>query len=204
MLYNPYRMHKLAIKQITKILFLFISFSILAQPQLNKDYELIPEGLVKEEGITEIFGYWCPACFSFESTVQEIKERRPDIKINQVPAGDETIARLYYAIQALNLGEEAHINVYRDWQLKNKRFRRESDISAFAKRHGYNVKKFMDAYNSFGVGLKAKNALRLGKKLNDAGVFEGVPTVIVNGKYRVIRGRDVEKNIQNIIYLYDN
>ena len=62
----------------------------------------------------------------------------------------------------------------------------------------------MYAFNSFGVGLKAKNALRLGKKLSDAGVFEGVPTVIVNGKYRVIRGRDVEKNIQNIIYLYDN
>ena len=111
-------MYKLAIKQITKILFLFISFNILAQPQLNKDYELIPEGLVKEEGITEIFGYWWPACFSFESTVQEIRERRPDIKINQVPAGDETLARLYYSIQALNLGEEAHMNVYRDWQLK--------------------------------------------------------------------------------------
>ena len=46
-------------------LFLVIFFNMVAQPQLNKDYVLIPEGLVKEEGITEIFGYWCPACFFF-------------------------------------------------------------------------------------------------------------------------------------------
>ena len=81
------------------------------------------------------------------STVQEIRDRRPDIKINQVPAGDETIARLYYAIQALNLGEEAHLNVYRDWQLKRERFRRESDISSFARRHGYNVKSKRQGYH---------------------------------------------------------
>ena len=52
--------------------------------------------------------------------------------------------------------------------------------------------------------LKAKNALRLVNSLGNAGAFDGVPTVIVNGKYKVIRGRDVEKNILNIIYLSDS
>ena len=204
MLYNHVRMNSFFLKHISKTLFLLFSLAVVAQPQLNKDYVLIPEGLVKDEGITEIFGYWCPACFSFENTVQDIRDRRPDIAINQVPAGNETIARLYYTIKALNLGEEAHMNVYKDWQLKRQSFRTESDMAAFAKRHGYNEQKFMEVYGSFGVGLKAKNALRLVNSLGNAGSFDGVPTVIVNGKYKVIRGRDVEKNILNIIYLSDS
>ncbi len=202
MLYNHLRMNMLSSK-ILKILFLFIPLSLISQPQIDRDYVLIPEGIVKEEGITEIFGYWCPACYSFETTVQEIRERRPDIKINQIPAGNEEIARLFYTIQALQLGEEAHMNVYKDWQLKREPFRDESDMANFARRHGYDEKKFMDTYRSFGVGLKAKNAIRLVNALGSAAVFDGVPTVIVNGKYKVIRGRDVEKNILNIIYLTD-
>tara|TARA_B100000427_G_scaffold240976_1_gene203913 strand:- start:23 stop:616 length:594 start_codon:yes stop_codon:yes gene_type:complete len=197
-------MNSFFLKHISKTLFLLLSLSISAQPQLNKDYELIPEGLVKDEGITEIFGYWCPACFSFENTVQDIKNRRPDIIVNQIPAGNEIIARLYYTIKALELGDEAHMNVYKDWQLKRKPFRTETDMAAFANRHGYDEQKFMQVYNSFGVGLKAKNALRLVNSLGNAGVFDGVPTVIVNGKYKVKRGRDIEKNILNIIYLSDD
>tara|TARA_Y100000748_G_scaffold302662_1_gene305423 strand:+ start:1746 stop:2339 length:594 start_codon:yes stop_codon:yes gene_type:complete len=197
-------MNSLLPKYILNILFLLLSLSVATQPQLNEDYQRIPDGLVKDEGITEIFGYWCPACFSFENTVQDIKERRPDIKVNQIPAGNETIARLYYTIKALNLGDEAHINVYKDWQLKRKSFRTASDMSAFAKRHGYDEQKFMEVYSSFGVGLKAKNAIRLVNSLGNAGVFDSVPTVIVNGKYKVIRGNDVEKNIFNIIYLSDS
>ncbi len=202
MLYNHLRMNMLSSK-ILKILFLFIPLSLISQPQIDRDYVLIPEGIVKEQGITEIFGYWCPACYSFETTVQEIRERRPDIQINQIPAGNEEIARLFYTIQALQLGEEAHMNVYKDWQLKREPFRDESDMANFARRHGYDEKKFMDTYRSFGVGLKAKNAIRLVNALGSAAVFDGVPTVIVNGKYKVIRGRDVEKNILNIIYLTD-
>ncbi len=204
MLYNHVRMNSLLPKYILNILFLLLSLSVATQPQLNEDYQRIPDGLVKDEGITEIFGYWCPACFSFENTVQDIKERRPDIKVNQIPAGNETIARLYYTIKALNLGDEAHINVYKDWQLKRKSFRTASDMAAFAKRHGYDEQKFMEVYSSFGVGLKAKNAIRLVNSLGNAGVFDSVPTVIVNGKYKVIRGNDVEKNIFNIIYLSDS
>ena len=136
--------------------------------------------------------------------ISKIKNRRPDIIVNQIPAGNEIIARLYYTIKALELGDEAHMNVYKDWQLKRKPFRTATDMAAFASRHGYDEQKFMQVYNSFGVGLKAKNALRLVNSLGNAGVFDGVPTVIVNGKYKVKRGRDIEKNILNIIYLSDD
>ena len=47
MLYNHLRMNMLSSK-ILKILFLFIPLSLISQPQIDRDYVLIPEGIVKD------------------------------------------------------------------------------------------------------------------------------------------------------------
>ena len=49
-----------------------------------------------------------------------MREQRADVNIVQIPAGNEVYARLYYTIIALDLGEEAHLNVYKDIQLLRK------------------------------------------------------------------------------------
>ena len=73
----------------------------------------------------------------------------------------------------------------------------------FAKRNGYDDEKFMNLFNSFSVGIKANNATRLVNNLSNSGIFVGVPTVVINGKYKLNRGRDTEVNIQNMFFLYD-
>ena len=186
------------------VLTFFLSFETVAQPEQGKDYQLIPPDLLQGQSITEVFGYWCNACFSFESTVQKMREQREDINIVQIPAGNEVYARLYYTIIALNLGEEAHLNVYKDIQLLRKNLSSEDDISEFASRHGYDVAKFMNVYNSFGTGIKAQNAIRTVRSLGNAGVLEGVPTIVINGKYKFRRTGDVQRNIDNMLFLYDN
>jgi thiol:disulfide interchange protein DsbA len=185
-------------------LLLLLSLSATAQPEVNKDYELIPSDLIEGQAITEVFGYWCNACFSFESTVMQLKEQRPDVNVVQIPAGNETYARLFYTIKALNLGKDAHLNVYKDIQLLRKNFNNEADIEEFAARHDYDQTKFMNVYSSFGTGIKAKNALRTVRELGNAGVLEGVPTILINGKYKFRRTADAQKNISNMLFLYDN
>ena len=182
----------------------FLSIGVNAQPEQGKDYQLIPSDLIQGQSVTEVFGYWCNACFSFESTVQKMREQRKDIKIVQIPAGNEVYARLYYTIIALDLGEEAHLNVYKDIQLLRKNLSSKNDILEFAKRHKYDDKKFMNVYNSFGIGIKAQNALRTVRSLANAGVLEGVPTIVINGKYKFKRTADVQRNIDNMLFLYDN
>jgi len=204
MLYNHSRI--LMIYKILKInaLILFLSFFATAEPEQGKDYELIPSDLIEGQSVTEIFGYWCNACFSFESTVDSLKEQRPNVNVVQIPAGNEVYARIFYTIKALNLGKEAHLNVYKDIQLLRKNLSSKSDVEEFAKRHNYNQAEFMNVYNSFGIGIKAKNALRKVRELGNAGVLEGVPTIIINGKYKFRRTADVQKNIDNMLFLYDN
>ena len=182
----------------------FLSIGVNAQPEEGKDYQVIPSDLIQGQSVTEVFGYWCNACFSFESTVQKMREQRKDINIVQIPAGNEVYARLYYTIIALDLGEEAHLNVYKDIQLLRKNLSSKNDILDFAKRHNYDDKKFMNVYNSFGIGIKAQNALRTVRSLANAGVLEGVPTIVINGKYKFKRTADVQRNIDNMLFLYDN
>ena len=133
-----------------------------------------------------------------------MREQREGVNIVQIPAGNEVYARLYYTIIALDLGEEAHLNVYKDIQLLRKNLSSKSDVLEFAKRHGYDDKKFMNVYNSFGIGIKAQNALRTVRSLANAGVLEGVPTIVINGKYKFRRTGDVQRNIDNMLFLYDN
>ena len=180
----------------------FLSFQAIGQPEQGKDYQLIPPDLIEGQSITEVFGYWCNACFSFESTVQKMREQRADVNIVQIPAGNEVYARLYYTIIALDLGEEAHLNVYKDIQLLRKNLSSTNDVLEFAKRHGYDDTKFMNVYNSFGIGIKAQNALRTVRSLANAGVLEGVPTIVINGKYKFRRTGDVQRNIDNMLFLY--
>ena len=71
-------------------------------------------------------------------------------------------------------------------------------------RHGYDDTRFMNVYNSFGIGIKAQNALRTVRALANAGVLEGVPTIVINGKYKFRRTGDVQRNIDNMLFLYDN
>ena len=165
---------------------------------------LIPPDLIQGQSITEVFGYWCNACFSFESTVKKMKEQRQDVNVVQIPAGNEVYARLYYTIISMGLGEEAHLNVYKDIQLLRKNLSNKNDVLEFARRHGYDEIKFMNVYNSFGIGIKAQNALRTVRSLANAGVLEGVPTIVINGKYKFRRTGDVQRNIDNMLFLYDN
>ena len=194
MLYNHSRI--LMINKILKInaLIFFLSFFASAEPEQGKDYELIPSDLIEGESVTEVFGYWCNACFSFETTVNLLKEQRPDVNVVQIPAGNEVYARLFYT----------HLNVYKDIQLLRKNLSNQSDVEEFAQRHDYDQTQFMNVYNSFGIGIKAKNALRKVRELSNAGVIEGVPTIIINGKYKFRRTVDVQKNIDNMLFLYEN
>ena len=185
------------------LLFFFISF-IVAEPREGIDYVLIPEGLVKENGVTEVFWYGCPGCFAYEEVLDEIRERRPDVKINLIPLWDEPTAKTYYTIKFLGLEEEAHRKVFEDWQLQRKTFNNEKDIRSFAKRHGYDEESFAKTFNSFGVQVKARNAISTPRKFVDSGVnFSGTPTTIVNKIYLVNRQRDRTKEIETILFLLD-
>ena len=187
------------------ILLLFsIPLIIFSEPKEDQDYTIIPEGLIKLDGVTEIFWYGCPACFAYEEILEKISTERPDAQINKIPLFTEPTAKTYYAIELLQLGNAAHLRVFEDWQLKRRQFKTENDIRSFARRHGYDEEGLAKAFNSFSVQIKARNAINLPRRMIDSGIdFSGTPTTVVNGKYLVTRQRDNQKEIEIILYLLD-
>lgn len=172
-------------------------------PVAGTDYVEIPGGqpfepLNGQIELVEVFGYVCPACARFQPLVHAWKGKLPDdVRITYVPAlfgGTwDTYARAYYAAESLGLLEKTHNALYNaihiEQSLKGERGQdAPADIAAFHARFGADPKQFTDAMGSFAIDGKLNRAKQFAQR---SGV-EGTPTLIVNGKYRVIGGSTYE------------
>ena len=153
-------------------------------------YELIkpaqptgaPAGKVE---VTELFWYGCPHCFRFEPYVKGwLKNKSDDIVFKRVPAllspKWESHARAYYAAEVLGITDKIHEPLFLALHVEKKRIYKEEDILDFIEGLGINRDEFTKAYKSFAVSSKIQQSKKLGQVYN----LSGVPTIVVNGKYR--------------------
>ncbi len=106
----------------------------------------------------------------------------------QVPVmwspGHRAHARLFYALEALNRGD-LHQKVFdsihqRRQQLLGRSDRETEQLHVqFARANGIDEKQFLQAYNSFMVN----SSLQRAERLTTAYRVQGVPLLVVNGKY---------------------
>ena len=176
---------------------LILSFSALAETALpgikgakeGVHYELInpaqpttaPAGKVE---VTEMFWYGCPHCFRFEPYVKGwLKKKSDDIVFRRVPAmlspKWESHTRAYYAAEVLGVLEKFHEPMFLALHAQKRRIYKEEAIFDFVEELGIDREKFINAYRSFGVSSKVQQSKKLGKAFN----LNGVPAVIINGKY---------------------
>jgi len=135
--------------------------------------------------VIEFFWYGCPHCYAFEPAVEAWLKRAPaDVAFRRVPValyGDNTVVqqRLYYALEALDLLPSLHRKVF--YAIHNERMRLDKlpDITAFMAKNGVDAAKFGDAFNSFAVQTKTRQAT----VLSDAYKIDGVPAIGVHGRY---------------------
>lgn len=134
--------------------------------------------------VVEFFGYWCPHCNAFEPTLEPWSKRLPPaVAFRRVPVAfsgaHEPYQRLYFALEALGAVEAMHRKVFAAVHLQKMRFDKEADILAFVAANGVDGAKFSDAYKSFSVQTK----LRQARQLADAYKIDGVPTLGIQGRF---------------------
>lgn len=136
--------------------------------------------------VTEMFGYLCPHCNHFEPLLYAWKNRLPaDVLFDRVPVvfgrSWEKFARAYYTAELLGVVDKTHEQMFDAIHKEHKRFANDGDLADFYASLGVDKDKFAKTLNSFAVD----SMLKIGEsKLRSYGV-DGVPTMIVNGKYRV-------------------
>jgi thiol:disulfide interchange protein DsbA len=135
--------------------------------------------------VIEFFWYGCPHCNTFEPLLDAWAKKLPaDVAFRRVPVAfrDEPFVahqRIFYALEALGLVEAMHRKVFYAMHNDRQRLDKPADIQAFMVKNGVDGAKFLDAYNSFGVQTKARQA----KLLSEQYKIDGTPAMGVQGRY---------------------
>lgn len=161
----------------------------------------VPAGKVE---VMEVFSYACPACNIFQAVMEKLRHALPsNAQLTFLPAAFNPqedwpmFQRAFFAAQALGILERSHQAMFDAvWKtgelavvtpgsnrLKDPLPSITDAASFYARVAGVDPQKFLAMANSFGVDSKIRAA--------DAQILamhvDSTPTLIVNGKYRVIR-----------------
>lgn len=154
-----------------------IDYVTLAAPQPTSEPQKIE--------VVEMFSYACPHCYHFEPMLHEWTAAQPkDVVFVRIPAvfrpSWEPLARAYYVAEMLGVIDKVHMPLFKAIHEQKQSFDTEDALAKFFASHGVDEKQFRDTYKSFGVAAK----LNRGKQMLQRYGVNGVPTLIINGKYR--------------------
>lgn len=173
-----------------------IDYTELAVPQ--------PTEIGDKIEVLEVFLYSCPHCFHLEPTLEKWLATKPkNVEFLRMPAvfssKNEPHARAFYAAELIGKGEQFHLPLFRALHEEKRDIWDEDALVAFAEEQGIDPKEFRQAYNSFFVNMRVRRAEEMVKRYG----VDGVPTIIVNGKYRTSPSQTggSEKMIEVVDYL---
>jgi protein dithiol oxidoreductase (disulfide-forming) len=154
--------------------------------------------------VMEVFSYGCPACNAFQPVMEKLRRSLPaNAQLVYLPAAFNPaedwpmFQRAFLAAQALGIAERTHqamfdavwktgelgITVPETNRLKQPLPSIADAARFYARVAGVDAQQFLAMANSFGIDSKMRAA--------DAQILamrvDATPTLIVNGKYRVIR-----------------
>lgn len=145
--------------------------------------------------VAEIFWYGCGHCYDFEKFINQWKEDLPaNARLVRIPAVWNPLvklhAQLYYTEEVLvKNGKIAEPDTFRaavfaEYHRRGNRLTSVDTIQELFGKHGVSGDDFTGTWNSFEVSQKLRVAEDLGRRYG----VTGVPTVVVNGKYRTGAG----------------
>lgn len=145
--------------------------------------------------VVEVFWLGCPHCYALEPYIQNWLKNKPDyVEFVRIPVMWGPVhrahAHLFYTLVALNrqdLVQQAFDTIQQKHQMlvgANEEDTLKAQ-EAFAKGFGISADQYSKAYNSFTVASNLQRAEQLTQRYH----VEGVPLIVVNGKYTTDVGK---------------
>jgi len=172
------------------------AIAVLAQPPVAQaqeidegiDYRLVSQPMRAEPGddveVLEFFWYGCPHCYHLEPEIDRWLESKPEgVTFLRVPAASSPRwvphAKAYYAAEMLGELDKLHEPLFKALHEQRRRIFTDEEIIAFAAEQGIDEDACRKAYNSFPVDMQVRKSADLVQRYG----IDGVPTVVINGKY---------------------
>lgn len=170
---------------LTLSLFVANSYAIDAGFEYQLIEPPVPTSTTEQVEVVEMFWYGCPHCFQFEPRLKKWIETKPaNVKFIRIPAvfrpSWQLHAQVYYTAEALNLIDKIHEPFFDAIHKNRQRLDTRDSIKAFFAANGVNEAIFEKTFDSFIVMSKVQQAVRLSQAYG----ISGVPSMIVNGKFR--------------------
>ena len=159
-------------------------YEILDSPSVTRDPSKVE--------VVEVFWFGCNHCFALESYILPWKKTLPkDVDYWKSHATwNLTLkihARLFYSAKALGIEDKIVPGAFTAIQREGRFLTGNSELEYFFKGFGVEKEKYLSVSNSFGVN----NAVKQADNRMRQWTITGVPTLIVNGKYKVSGTREV-------------
>lgn len=174
---------------------LILSFGV--QPALANEALGIAEGVEykkiptpqstapHEKKVVEVFYYGCPHCYELESSVHQwLKNKPKEVHFERMPAVLNNpnwvfMARVFYTAKFLGIEQPFHTKYFDAIQRDRKPIFNVDALAKFVEPMGIKPDAYKQMFNSFQV----TSAVSRAKQMTQNYGIDGVPAVIVNGKY---------------------
>jgi thiol:disulfide interchange protein DsbA len=159
-----------------------------AQYRPGQEFTLLSPQQATEGGgkveVIEFFSYACGHCFRLEPFLEAwAKKLPPDVTFKRVPgvgSGAWTqLGILYYSLEAMGKLDALHVKAFDAMHKENINLASPKSREAWLARNGIDPAQYEAVAKSFSVQSKVARA----NQLMGAYKVDGVPMVIVNGKY---------------------
>lgn len=157
----------------------------------GEQYEVLPIPVQTADPsrieVVEVFSYGCIHCFSFDPSMEGWRSTiGPDVDFKRIPAvfnkSWELLAQTYITADVLGVVDKVHSTIFNAVHVEHRDLRDVAEIAAiFQAQAGVAPDQFNEVFNSFSVRSRIQQAVARVRAYR----VTGVPTLIVNGKYRV-------------------
>lgn len=212
-------------KVFKALVFSLVSVSALSQAEdvasvyeEGKNYKVISETATDKPEVREFFSFYCGHCASFERFIQMVKpsldegvfQRNHVNFLGGIPksAQENLTEAVALALSLENKTQQAAVidAIFKRIHKERKRttvYERVGVREVF-KEQGVSHVWFDENIDSVSVKAHAKEMLDIQTKMTTIKAIEGVPTVIVNGKYRIENsGLDRKNMVKDYLALVD-
>ncbi len=181
----------------------FVATPVVLAAELvdGKQFVRLPTPQPTEKGgkveAVEFFSYGCPHCGDFEPLLKSwVKTLPADVNFRKVPVifNEKSVpgARIYYTLEALGLLDKLHDAVFQAVLKERVNLNDEKILFDWIAKQGVDRQKFSDTYKSFTVETRVKQAAEMTRGY----AVDGVPVIIVGGKYKPINIKSFGDKLQ--------
>ncbi len=186
-------------KKLLSILFAFClaPAALAAGPyEEGKHYEVVAEQGTSKPEVKEFFSFYCPHCFAFDPFVKSLEKSLPegtamkkyhvDFMGQASKEIQENLTQAMVLAKAKGKGAEVGQALFNHIHVKRQPFASAEDIRVVATAAGIDPAIYDKEINSFAVKSQTKLMQKEQEQFSKSKVLNSVPTIIVNGRYKII------------------